>query len=112
MEVAQHQRPLTRNRLAATRRYVIALGAFLPLLTIFVWLCLLYGWEAWGNLSPWLVTDEFEHAQLSRAIATTGHEARRTVPHGFDTLYVWLIAPAWRVYDTSRAYGIAKAIGV
>jgi hypothetical protein len=81
-------------------------------LLIFVWLCLLYGWEAWGNLTPWLISDEFERAQLSRAVAKTGHEALRTVPQSFDTLYVYLIAPAWWIHDTSRAYGVAKAIGV
>src|SRR5262249_18387595 len=30
----------------------------------------------------------------------------------FDTLYVYLIAPAWWIHDTTRAYGVAKAIGV
>ena len=105
-----------REQLTATRsarsRLIDTFGAALPVLTVFVWLCLLYGWEAWGNLAPWLVTDEFERAQLSRAIATTGHAARRTVPHSFDTLYVYLIAPAWWIHDTSRAYGLVKAIGV
>ena len=30
----------------------------------------------------------------------------------FDSLYVYLIAPAWWIHDTSHAYGVAKAIGV
>ena len=30
-----------------------------------------------ATLAPWLNSDEFERAQLSRAVASTGHEARR-----------------------------------
>jgi hypothetical protein len=88
------------------------LSAALPLLTIYVWLCLIYGWEAWGNGTPWLFTDELEHAQLSRAIAATGHAARRGVPHSPDSLYSYLIAPAWWIHSTSSAYGAVKAINV
>jgi hypothetical protein len=88
------------------------LTAALPLLTIYIWLCLIYGWEAWGNLTPWLFTDELEHAQLSRAIAATGHAARRGVPHSADSLYSYLIAPAWWIHSTHAAYGVVKAINV
>jgi hypothetical protein len=88
------------------------LGAALPIVTVFFWLCLLYGSEAWGNVTPWLNSDEYERAALSRAVASTGHEAWRTVPYGFDSLYVYLIAPAWWLHDTTQAYGVAKAIGV
>jgi hypothetical protein len=112
MDVAERRRPLTRIGPAVPRRLLVALGTALSLFTLFVWLCLLYGWEAWGNLSPWLVTDEFERALLSRSVAMTGHAALRTVPHPFDSLYVYLIAPAWWIHDTTRAYGAAKAIGV
>jgi hypothetical protein len=112
MDVAERRHALTRFTPAVPRRVLVALATALPLITIFVWLCLLYGWEAWGNAAPWLVTDEFERAQLSRAVAMTGHEAIRTMPHPFDTLYVYLIAPAWWIHDTTRAYGAAKAIGV
>jgi hydrogenase-4 membrane subunit HyfE len=89
-----------------------ALSAALPIVTIFLWLCLLYGWEAWGSFAPWLNSDEFEYAQLSRAVALTGHEAWRTAPYGFVSLYVYLVAPAWWLHDTAQAYGLAKAIGV
>lgn len=88
------------------------LAAVLPLLTVYIWLCLLYGWEAWGNLTPWLFTDELEHTQFSRAIAETGQAARRGVPHSPDSLYSYVIAPAWWIGDTSAAYGVAKAIGI
>jgi hypothetical protein len=89
-----------------------ALAAALPIVTVYFWLCLLYGWEAWRNVTPWLNIDEFEYAQLSRAAASTGHEAWRTVPYGFDSLYLYLVAPAWWLNDTAQAYGLAKAIGV
>jgi hypothetical protein len=82
------------------------------IITIYVWLCLLYGWEAWGNRTPWLFTDEVERAQLSRAIATTGRAARRGVPASPESVYSYLIAPAWWVHDTGMAYGIIKGIGV
>ena len=109
---AAESRPGARVGRARFRRFSIALAPAAPLLTVFLWLCLIYGWEAWGNLAPWLQSDEFERAQLSRAVATTGREARRTVPHVFDSFYVYLIAPAWWIHGTSRAYGAAKAIGV
>jgi hypothetical protein len=98
--------PAVRSRLRAR------LDAALPIVTIFFWLCLLYGWEAWGNPTPWLNSDEYERAQLSRAVASTGHEAWRTVPYAFDSLYAYMVAPAWWLHDIGRAYGVAKAIGV
>jgi hypothetical protein len=82
------------------------------IVTIYVWLCLLYGWEAWGNRTPWLFTDEVERAQLSRAIATTGHAARRGAPASPESFYSYLIAPAWWIHDTTVAYGVVKSIGV
>jgi hypothetical protein len=88
------------------------LAGVLPLVTIYIWLCLLYGWEAWGNLTPWLFTDELEHTQFSRAIAETGRAARRGVEQSPDSLYAYIVAPAWWIHDTSAAYGVAKAIGI
>ena len=101
-------------RFARPRAAVVAsrVYAALPLLTIFVWLCLIYGWEAWGNLSPWLFGDELEKTQLARAIAEIGHAARRGVPVTSHSLVAWLTAPAWLVHDTTRAYGLLKAIQV
>ena len=71
MDVAERQRPLTGPQAAIRRRLLVAFGAALPLLTIFTWLCLLYGWEAWGTVTAWVVPDEFQRALLSRAIAAT-----------------------------------------
>jgi len=88
------------------------LAVALQLLTIYAWLCLLYGWEAWGNRTPWLFTDELERAQLSRAIAATGRAARRGESVSPESLYAYLIAPVWWIHSTSAAYGAAKAIGI
>jgi len=88
------------------------LGSVLPLITIYAWLCLLYGWESWGERTPWNFTDEVERAQLSRAIATTGHAARRGVAASPESFYSYLIAPAWWIHDTGESYGLIKAIGV
>jgi hypothetical protein len=84
--------------------------AAVPLLTVFFWLALLYSWESWGHVTPWLFTDELESAQLSRAIAETGHAARRGVPHGFQSLFNYLIAPAWWFSNAHQAYAAIKYI--
>lgn len=96
-----------RTRAIAWERLLAAV----PVLTVFFWLALLYCWESWGHITPWLFTDELESAQLSRSIAETGHAARRGVPHGFQTLFNYLIAPAWWFDDTHRAYAAVKYIG-
>lgn len=88
------------------------LSGVLPLITIYAWLCLLYGWESWGERTPWNFTDEVERAQLSRALATTGHAARRGVAASPESFYSYLIAPAWWIHDTGTSYGLIKAIGV
>jgi hypothetical protein len=112
MDAAAGRRRLTRVRPAASRLHA-ALAPALPLLAIFGGLCLIYAWQAWLNVTPWVVPDEFERAQLSRAIAATGHAAEwTTAPAPFSTLYVYLIAPAWWIRDTAYAYGLVKAIGV
>jgi len=84
--------------------------AAVPLLTVFFWLALIYSWESWGHVTPWLFTDELESAQLSRAIAETGHAARRGVPHGFQSLFNYLIAPAWWFSNAHQAYAAIKYI--
>ena len=87
------------------------LAAF-PLLAIFFWLCVVYAWEAWRHGSPWLFGDELELTQLSRAIAQTGHAARRGEPHSFDSLYTYFIAPAWRINGVHHAYDAVKYLNV
>src|SRR5207249_5469751 len=71
----------TTRTLPRERTFVDRLLAAAPLLTVFVWLCVLYGWEAWRHGTPWLFGDELELTQLSRGIAATGHAARRGEVH-------------------------------
>ncbi len=76
---------------------LLALG-----ILIFYWV------EASLRKTPWLFTDELEWSQLSRAIASTGHAARRGEPHSFESLYSFLIAPAWWIHSTAAAYAAIK----
>src|SRR5919108_326401 len=97
---------------APARTRLERLSSALPILTVFAWLCLVYGVEAWLHGTPWLFTDELETAQLSRAIAATGHAARRGQPHPFGSLYNFLIAPAWWLHSVLDAYSTIKYLGV
>ena len=96
----------------ATRTFVDRLLAAVPLLSIFLWLCIVYAVEAWAHSTPWLFGDELELSQLSRAIAATGHAARRGEPHSFDTLWTYVMAPAWRIHDVHTAYATVKYMAV
>ncbi len=70
---------------------------------------LIFYWvEASLRKTPWLFTDELEWSQLSRAIASTGHAARRGETHSFESLYSFLIAPAWWIHSTASAYAAVK----
>jgi hypothetical protein len=104
---ASRARPHARDRTAADRILAAA-----PLLTVFVWLSAVYAWQAWRHGSPWLFTDELQLTQLARSIAQSGHAARRGEPHSFNTLYTYLIAPAWRIGDAHQAYNTVKYINV
>jgi hypothetical protein len=88
------------------------LASFLPLATVYVWLCLVYLIEAWKRVTPWLFGDELELTQLSRSIATTGHAARRGVAHGPHSLYTYFTAPMWLIDDVSSAYAGIKYLDV
>src|SRR5215216_2239880 len=88
----------------ATRTFADRLLAAVPLLSIFLWLCIVYAVEAWTHATPWLFGDELELSQLSRAIAATGHAARRGELHSFDTLWTYVMAPAWRIHDVHTGY--------
>ena len=103
MTVAAPARAEVRAR-TLTDRFLAAV----PLLSVFFWLCVLYMWEAWRHGSPWLFGDELQMTQLSRAIAETGHAARRGQPHSFDSLYTYYVAPAWRIHSVRHAYSTAK----
>ena len=72
----------------------------------------LYGWQAWEHGTPIVFIDELLLAQISRAIAATGHPAWRGEPHSFNSLTTYLWAPAWWIDDTKSAYTVVKLIGV
>jgi hypothetical protein len=65
-------------------------------------------WQAAVQKTPTIFTDEVEWTQLSRAIATTGHAARRGTPISFKSLYAFLIAPCWWLHSTLAAYTAIK----
>ena len=65
-------------------------------------------WEVSIRRTPTIFTDELEWTQISRAIAATGHAARRGHPISFKSLYAFLIAPAWWLGATGKAYGAIK----
>jgi hypothetical protein len=94
------------------RTFADRLLAAVPLLSIFLWLSIVYAVEAWAHQTPWLFGDELELTQLSRAIAATGHAARRGEPHSFDTLWAYVTAPAWRIHNVHTAYATVKYIAV
>ena len=95
---------------AAGRAWPDRVLAALPLAIVFAWLCFLYAWESWGHVSPWLFSDEIKLAQLSRSIAETGHPGPQQ-PGLFNTLYAYVLAPAWLFKDVHTAYAVAKYIG-
>jgi type II secretory pathway pseudopilin PulG len=84
----------------------------IPLATAFLWLCVLYGWQTRGHVTPWLFTDELKLAQISRSISETGHPAQRGHPSSFQTLYAYVLAPFWRIGDVATAYAAIKYAGV
>lgn len=86
--------------------------AAVPLLVGVLALGVLYAWLAWEHKTPWLFTDELELTQISRAIADTGHPARRGEAYEFTSLAPFFTAPAWLIQDTRSAYDVAKYIGV
>lgn len=110
-EVAAGPPRSEETRTAATPSWIDRLYAAIPVLSAFIWLALLYAWESWSHRTPWLFGDELQLAQISRSIADTGHAARRGAPHGFQTLYAYLIAPAWWFDDAHRAYSTVKYVG-
>jgi hypothetical protein len=100
------------RRAPAEGTFADRLLAAIPLLSIFLWLSIVYAVEAWAHGTPWLFGDELELTQLSRSIADTGHAARRGEPHSFNTLWTYLMAPAWLIDDVHSAYSTIKYLGV
>jgi hypothetical protein len=97
-----------RARPSATDRLLAAA----PLASIYLWFSIVYCVEAWKRTTPWLWTDELEMTQISRAIAATGHAARRGEPYTFRSLYVYAIAPLWWIDDVAKAFSGVKYVDV
>ena len=38
-----------------------------PVVVAFLWLCVLYGWQTRGHVTPWLFTDELKYTQIARS---------------------------------------------
>src|SRR5581483_7376902 len=84
--------------------------AILPAVGIAFAALTFYFVEAWTRKTPWVFTDELEWTQISRAIATTGHAARRGQPIFFKSLYAYVIAPCWWIHSTATAYAAVKYV--
>jgi len=95
-----NERSLLDRFLAAIPPAVVALA----LLSLFLW-------QSAARKTPTIFSDELEWTQISRAIAATGHAARRGHPISFKSLYAFLIAPAWWIHSTQTAYAVAKYLG-
>src|SRR2546430_3602703 len=103
---------VTARTPSAERTLVDRLLAAVPLLSIFLWLTIVYMIQAWANRTPWLFADELELTQLPRAIAGTGHAARRGAPYSFPTLWTYVLAPAWLIANLHSAYATVKYVTV
>jgi hypothetical protein len=97
---------------APSRTWADRFLAAVPLLSVFVWLAIVYVWESWDHVTPWLFTDELELTQIARSLAETGHAARRGAPYSIHSLYTVLTAPAWWLPTTQQSYAVVKYIGV
>ncbi|MEI8105413.1 MAG: hypothetical protein WCH31_06195 [Actinomycetes bacterium] len=86
--------------------------AAIPVLTIGLCVLVFYGIEAYLRKTPWVFSDEVEWTQISRAIESTGHAARRGDPIYFKTVYVFLLAPFWSIDSTTTAYAAIKYMNV
>jgi hypothetical protein len=103
---------VTARTTPAEKTLADRLLAAVPLLSIFLWLAIVYVIQAWAHKTPWLFGDELELTQLSRAIADTGHAARRGDPYSFTTLWTYVLAPAWLIDNLHSAYATVKYLTV
>ena len=81
-----------------------------PLVGAYLLLATLFAWQAWRRETPTIFSDELETTQISRAIAETGHAARRGEPYGFTSLVPWLTAPLWWLHPVATAYEAIKTV--
>ena len=106
MTAATTEAPLTRAGAVVRER----LESALPLVGAYLLLATIYAWQAWRRETPTIFTDELELTQISRAIADTGHPARRGESYGFSSLVPWLTAPFWWFEPVSSAYEAIKTV--
>ena len=103
---------VTARTTPAEKTLADRLLAAVPLLSLFLWLSIVYVIQAWAHKTPWLFGDELQLTQISRAIAATGHAARRGQPYSFTTLWTYVIAPAWLIDNLHSAYAAVKYLTV
>jgi len=96
----------------SSRTFTERLFAVVPLASIYLWLSIVYAFEAWKHVTPWLFTDELETTQISRSIAATGHAARRGAPYSLHSLYPLILAPVWLIHNVATAYSGIKYLDV
>jgi hypothetical protein len=89
-----------------------ASDVLLPLLAAYFAFAAFYVWQAWRRETPSIFTDELELTQISRAVAHTGHPARRGEAYHFTSLYPYFTAPAWWLHTTKDAFDAIKYLGV
>ena len=97
-------------RASATSDARARVEALAPLVGAYLLLATLYAWQAWRRETPTIFSDELETTQISRAIAETGHAARRGEPYGFTSLVPWLTAPLWWLHPVATAYEAIKSV--
>ena len=83
-----------------------------PLLAAVVSLAVLYAAEAIAHPSPTLFVDELQWTQLSRSVAEHGYASIRGERAPFESVYVYLVAPAWWLKDTATSYEAVKYLNV
>jgi hypothetical protein len=100
------------RRRVARRLTLEQVLAATPLLAIVASLAVLYAGEAVAHPTPTLFVDELQWTQLSRSVADHGYASIRGERASFQSLYVYLIAPAWRLTDTASAYELVKYLNI
>ena len=101
---------MTDTPQAAGRTFLDRLLSAYPLLVAYLGLLILYAWQTTKHPTPWLFTDELQWASLSRGVAHHGVPELRLERAPFDSLYTYLIAPAWWLGATAPGYAAAKYI--
>jgi hypothetical protein len=104
---------LRRGEIAPSRALTERILSALPLVTLYFSFCVLYATFAWLHPAPWLFLDELKYPDLARSIADGGRGTIRGEVQPFENLYVYLLAPVWKIWwDVPTAYAVSKYVGV